>query len=52
MYIAEVVVQSGGRENEVSEDSDNSLRDAEQMDTDMQELANDIANVCMFLVLY
>jgi len=55
VYIAEVVLQSGGRENRASaaDVSDNSVQDGESMD--VQELANDIDNVRMllcFLVLF
>jgi len=52
IYIADIVVQSGGQQNGSAEDhSDISLPDGEHMDTDMQELTNDIENVCELFIL-
>ena len=53
MYIADVVLQTGGQENGVAvEDSDNSLPDGDHMDDEMLELVNDIENVSLYFTSY
>ena len=52
MYIADVVLQTGGQENGAVEDSDNSLPDGDHMDDEMLELVNDIENVRLYFTSY